>query len=56
LNKSILDEVFAPYAVDYAGREHPKLGKQAGRIIVISYYQPLGGLAGELRLVGVTFK
>jgi hypothetical protein len=42
--------------VDYAGREHPELATKSGRNIVVSYYQPLGGFNGELRLVQVTFK
>jgi hypothetical protein len=40
----------------YAGREHPELALNDGRTIVISYYRPLGGFKGELRLVNVTFK
>ncbi len=40
--------------IDYAGRQHPELASTDGRIVVISYYHPLGGFRGELRLVEVT--
>jgi hypothetical protein len=49
-------EIPASGTVDYAGREHPELASGSGRTIVVSYYQPLGGFKGELRLVSVTFK
>lgn len=43
--------------VDYAGRQHPELEEQNGRILFVSYYHPLPGfLRGELRLVRVEFQ
>ncbi len=43
--------------VDYAGRQHPELEQEDGRIIFVSYYHPLPGfLRGEVRLVRVEFQ
>ncbi len=39
--------------VNYAGREHPELVIENGRIIFISYYRPMRLFFGELRLVRV---
>ncbi len=43
-------------AFDYAAREHPELSSENGQTIMISYYHPLGGFKGELRLVRLRFK
>ncbi|MDQ2806155.1 MAG: DUF4185 domain-containing protein [Chloroflexota bacterium] len=41
---------------DYAGREHPELAQEGGKILYVSYYRPLKGLQGELRLVQLRLK
>jgi hypothetical protein len=42
---------------DYAGKEHPELASDGGRIVVVSYAHPTGGfLAGEVRVAEVTLK
>ncbi len=44
-----------PGTVNYAAFEHPELARGGGRTVTISYFHPLGPLAGEIRLVEVTF-
>ncbi|MBO0794142.1 MAG: DUF4185 domain-containing protein, partial [Ktedonobacteraceae bacterium] len=41
--------------IDYAGIEHPELAKNKGRTVYVSYFQTTGFLAGNLRLVEVSF-
>ncbi len=40
---------------DYAAVEHPELARDGGRTVTISYFHPISGFVGEIRLVEVTF-
>ena len=43
-------------STNYAAREHPELAQDGGRRVFVTYYQPMGGFRGELRLVEVAFR
>jgi hypothetical protein len=43
-----------PGAFDYAAMEQHDLARDGGRVLTVTYFHPLGALAGEIRRVELT--